>query len=191
MDNTRMITVPPDSRLLAVFKTRLPRQLESAQGRFIVPVAGIASVISEQFELTVLVYAWVGHEVISVYRFKVKWVRTTLDSGKAVIAKVLTKIFYIPYVIAVRDTSDHENGIQYFMAFAAVDTAELAYLLSVSVGHFSLDLDIQVRRASSSAAVKQKIRQIELTVWKCETLRLILPAHLAGVEENRPPRLQP
>ena len=62
-----MITAPPDSRMLAVFKASLPRQLKGTERRRIISVIGIAAIVAKQLKSTVFVYAGMCYEVISVY----------------------------------------------------------------------------------------------------------------------------
>lgn len=131
--------------MLAVFKASLPRQLKGTERRRIISVIGIAAIIAEQLKSTVFVYAGMCYEVISVYGFKIEWIGTALDSRKAIIAPFLTEALDVTDVIPIGNPGNDKNGVCDGSAFIdVIDVAELPYLLSVCLGHFPFNLDIQV-----------------------------------------------
>ena len=178
-------------RRFAVFKPCLPCQLKGVKGRCVITVISIIAVITEQLESTFFVNTGVRYKVVAVYRFKVERVRPVLDTWKSMIAQFLTELFNISNIVSVGNPGYNEDRVLDFKRIMVTDSAKLPNLLRVRFRHFAFDLDIKIFWASSITAVEQKIREIELTVRECESLRLIFPFHSAGVKENRPSCFQP
>ena len=144
--------------MFAVLKASLPRQLKCTERRRIISVIGIAAIVAKQLKSTVFVYAGMCYEVISVYGFKIEWMGTASDSRKTVVTPFFTEVFNVADVISVGNSGNDKNRVCNIHVFIDVlDAAELPYLLGIRLSHFPFDLDIQVRRASSVATVKQKV----------------------------------